>query len=259
MGGVLALGMAQGTSPDELVRWLRSHAATFYGTPASWPDPTQPDDAERAGITEQALQEVCGKAHLTDLPRRVLIPAVKLDASHHDGTRAWKVTLFHNFPGVDADNEERLVDVAQRACATPTFAPAYQGFIDGSIICNNPSMAALSQAIHPQWGVCEPTEIRLLSLGSGRSSTFIESSTEDWGLVQWARPLLALSTDGTADLADFQCQQLLAQRYHRLNPPLPFEAKWDDVGSLPELIRLAEEYSIDAAVRWITEYMLRDS
>jgi hypothetical protein len=46
-----------------------------------------------------------------------------------DKPRTWKPKFFHDYPGADSDGQERIVDVALRTRASPT----YEGYIDGGV------------------------------------------------------------------------------------------------------------------------------
>lgn len=49
--------------------------------------------------------------------------------------------------------------------AAPTYFPVYNGFTDGGVIANNPSMCALAQAINVKYGNADVHDIVLLSVG----------------------------------------------------------------------------------------------
>ena len=75
----------------------------------------------------------------------VLIPSFQLDnQAPHAGQRQWKPKFFHNYPGPDSDGAELVVDVAMRTSAAPIYFPTYQSYIDGGVVANDPSMAALA-------------------------------------------------------------------------------------------------------------------
>ena len=62
--------------------------------------------------------------------------------------RHWKPKFFHNLErGGSKDGGELVVDVALRTSAAPTYFPSYQGYVDGGVVANNPTMAALAQAL----------------------------------------------------------------------------------------------------------------
>ena len=59
--------------------------------------------------------------------------------------------------------------------------------------------------------------------------------------------------DGVNGIADYQCRQILDQRYHRLAPTFPpdIEVAMDDVDRIPWLVEFAEGLDIAHAAEWI--------
>ena len=112
--------------------------------------------------------------------------------------------------------------VARASSAAPTyFEPSAvdgRALIDGGVFAVNPAMSAFAEVLRFQPGA----EIVLLSLGTGqrtRRRTFAE--IEDWGLLEWARPLLDVVFDGISDAVDFQLRHALGEgRYWRLQVEL---------------------------------------
>jgi hypothetical protein len=95
--------------------------------------------------------------------------------------------------------------------------------------------------------------VLLLSLGTGTSLQYIKGKTHDWGYAQWAKPLISLILDGTAGIADYQCKQILGDRYHRVAPMFPVGTTipMDDIKKIPYMIEFAEAWPIDDAVGWL--------
>jgi len=255
-GGILALGLARGVPIDELIRLYAERGQEVFGSAAV-------RHAREAGglvggsdnaALHAILVEVLGRSTLAGLHKRVLIPAFHLDNHGAKGRpRAWKPKFFHNFPGPDSDGAERTVDVAMRTSAAPTYLPVYQGYIDGGVVANNPSMAALAQALDAATGKQELADVRLLSIGTGHNPMVIQAETLDWGLEQWARPLVGLMTDGMMTVVDYQCTRLLGERYHRLAPILPRPIALDDVERTDDLIAYAQAVDLDPCLTWLHE------
>jgi hypothetical protein len=259
-GGILALGLAAGLPPTELARLYVENAREIFDD--SWLD----DLRDAGGLTgadydnvrlARVLARVFGERRLSDLPRRVLVSAFDLDNQDPDPRqRCWKPKFFHNLPGPDSDGDERVVDVALRSSAAPTTFPSYQGYLDGGVVANNPSLAALAQALdrrRPAAQRARLSEVALLSLGTGTSLRYIPGQSLDWGAAQWVKPLIHIMLEGSAGLADFQCRQLLGPRYHRLAPVFGSGHVIDDdaVNRIPELVALAREEDLSATVRWL--------
>ncbi len=203
------------------------------------------------------LRALFGEATLGDLKKRVLITAFDLDneASILE-QRTWKPKLFHNFPGPNTDRQALAADVGLYTSAAPTYFPSVDGYIDGGVYASNPAMCALAQTQDDRY---KPTpsldEVFLLSLGTGTSLQYIKGKSHDWGYAQWVKPLISLMLDGTAGIADYQCRQILGDRYHRLAPVFPVgtTVPMDDIDKIPYMIEFAEALSIDETIEWLKQ------
>jgi patatin-like phospholipase/acyl hydrolase len=256
-GAIVALALAAGLPPGEIARLYREKAATVFDD-SLWDDLTDLGRVVGADYRHRPLAQVLdrrfGRRTLGDLGKRVLVPAFDLDApATRQRPRSWKPKFFHNFPGEDSDREERVVDVALRSVSAPTYFPAYQGFIDGGVVANNPGMAALALALDPRAAGVGLEDVVLLSLGTGGEPKFIRGPDVDWGWGQWARPLIDLMIGGTMGVADYQCRQLLGPRYLRLDPVLDRGVALDDTrrSTLDYLVQAAETTSLDAVADWL--------
>jgi hypothetical protein len=183
----------------------------------------------------------------------VLVPAFDLDNKPDNPLkiRTWKPKFFHNYPGEDSDAAEKVVDVALRTSAAPTYFPVYQGYIDGGIFATNPSVCALTQALHPQTGGQCLEDVILLSIGTGTNPMFLAEMDADWGLAQWAPHLVNLMLEGGAGMADYQCRQILDDRYFRIDPVLPVPIELDGVNQIPLMEDIAAQVDLTAALEWL--------
>ena len=140
------------------------------------------------------------------------------------------------------------------------------GRIEGKtvgVVANNPSMAALTQALDTRGSEPPPelAEICLLSLGTGTNLSFIQGRTLDWGLGQWAKPLINLLMDASTGIADYQCRQILRGAYRRIAPVFPAKTniKLDDWKRADELLAfgqatpLVDTWDDTDVVPWLTE------
>jgi patatin-like phospholipase/acyl hydrolase len=121
-----------------------------------------------------------------------------------------------------------MKDVARATSAAPTyFEPEkiptedqseYYALIDGGIFANNPAMCAFVEA-KTMWP--DENDFLLVSLGTGDATEPIYyQQAVDWGMANWARPILSVVFDGVNDTVDYQLQQLLpavdqSPRYYR--------------------------------------------
>jgi patatin-like phospholipase/acyl hydrolase len=174
-----------------------------------------------------------------------LVAAGKLTADEAKAQRTWKPKVFHNFPGADADDDALAWRVGMATSAAPTYFPAFDGYVDGGVFANNPSLVALAQTQDERaTGACPGLdEIVLLSLGTGTSLCWIQGKNLDWGYAQWAKPLVEVMLEGVAGIADYQCQRLLGEKYHRLAPVFPPGTRYalDDVARVPDMVKFASD------------------
>jgi patatin-like phospholipase/acyl hydrolase len=122
----------------------------------------------------------------------------------------------------DAADDAPLSDVARATSSAPTYfeplALGARALIDGGVFAVNPAMSAFAEALRIEPGA----EVTLVSLGTGertRKRSFEE--IKDWGLVEWARPILDVVFDGSSDAVDYQLRHALAEgRYWRFQTEL---------------------------------------
>ncbi len=260
-GGIIALGLAAGLTPDELTRLYLERGGEIFESRYGVLDHAakliwaEYDNRNLERILEATFTSR-GVVTLGDLPRRVLIPTFDLDSGGRAGRlagagRTWKPKFFHNFPGPGSDAGERIVDVALRTSAGPTYFPTYQGYVDGGVIANNPSMAALAQAIHPDTGRQRLEDVCLLSVGTGQRLRFVAGADHDWGIVPWAGHLVDLLIEGGMDTARYQCRQLLGERFCRVDAVLDEDIELDGVADARRLVELAAALPLETAVEWV--------
>ncbi len=257
-GGLLALGLAAGLSPEVLRKLYQDSGVKVFAD-------TILDDVRdlgklvgadySLGPIKQALTEQFASRRLDSLNRKVLISSFDLDNEDTDtNKRTWKAKFFHNFPGSDSDGDQTIVDVALRTANAPTYFPIYQGFVDGGVVANNPAVCALAQALNAETGNQRIQDIILLSVGTGYNPRYVSSKDGDWGLVQWAPHLIHLVMEGGSNLAHYQCCQLLSKQYHRINIQLPGSIGMDRIDQIPLLEELALQADLTQAQAWIGEY-----
>jgi len=120
------------------------------------------------------------------------------------------------------DEDFPLALVARATSAAPTyFEPSEvdsRALVDGGVFAVNPAMSAFAEVLRFQPGA----DVVLLSLGTGertRRRSFDE--IKDWGILEWARPLLDVVFDGISDAVDYQLRHALGEgRYWRLQVEL---------------------------------------
>lgn len=164
-----------------------------------------------------ALERYLGDARLSDALTDVLVTA------YETGER---FPFFFKSARSDQPSYDFPMQVAARATsAAPTYFEAARArsdreysLVDGGVFAVNPAMCAYAEVRrdHPK------AEVLLLSLGTGELTRSLPyEKIKDWGVVEWARPVLDVVFDGVSDVTDYQLRQVLEEgKYWRLQTEL---------------------------------------
>lgn len=260
-GGIIALGLAAGKTIQELLSLYVDNGKAIFDD--SWlRDLVHMGDVIGAKYDQKNLGNILdglfAEKTLAQLNKRVLIPSFDLDCIDPQAPEehTWSPKFFHNFPGSDSDGDLSVVDVALNTSAAPTYFPSHDGFIDGGVVANNPTMAAVAQTqdgraqIDPRPAI---SDLRVLSVGTGTVLGFIKGKTNDWGVAQWAEPLVSLLLDASAGIADYQCSQLLRDNYRRLAPVFDpgVNIKLDEWERAQDLINFGNQADLGDTAAWL--------
>lgn len=261
-GGILALALATGMSPEDICRLYKDKGGHIFDD-SIW------DDIRDLGKTigadysnknlKSELKTIFGNKRLSDIKKKVAIPTFDLDnEASNPAERTWKPKIFHNFAGPDSDGGSLIADVALYTSSAPTYFPSADGYIDGGVYANNPTIVAIAQAISKRNRPPERAELddlTVLSVGTGVSLTYIKGKTLNWGYSQWVKPLINVLMEGVAGISDYQARELLADRYHRLQ--IVFDPKetipMDSVKKLDRMDEIASSYDLSNTIRWIKD------
>lgn len=230
VGGIIALGLAAGTTAAEIERAFLDKGHEIFGS-----KPPRKTGAGRALTTFRQVvthpfrasyssEPLCGvirsiipkETTLGDLRRRVIIPAVNLTKGkpqvfktpHHETFRRdWKL---------------RVEDVALATSAAPTFFPAHEIdselFADGGLYANSPDQLALHEASHFLKQSFD--DVRLLSIGTTSASfSWSNASGKNLGWLDWAigqRLIKALMASQQINV-DYMTRHVLGFRYVRID------------------------------------------
>ena len=128
------------------------------------------------------------------------------------------------------DDQVSMVDAAHASSAAPTyFEPVRLGartLIDGGVFAVNPAILAYAEA-NGRIDV-------LASLGTGEQTRRLPyDEVKDWGQIEWARPIIDVVFDGSADVVDAVLERLIESNYIRLQTRLD-EASDDLDDASPE-------------------------
>lgn len=84
--------------------------------------------------------------------------------------------------------------------------------VDGGVCVNNPAMCAYAEAKR----LWPDEDILVVSLGTGELTRPIPyEDARNWGLAEWALPILSVLMDGMSDAVDYQLRQILAGNFYR--------------------------------------------
>ena len=258
-GGLQALSLAAGKSPTEVREMYEAKSKDIFADSLldDFRDMWKIVGADYSNKNLRKILELqFGDMRLRDLNKRVAIVAFDLDngSKGKNSLRTWKPKVFHNFPGEDTDGEERVVDVALRTTAAPVYFPTYQGYCDGGVAANNPSMVGVAQALDPRGSKAQLEHLKVLSLGTGQTELYVPGNNHDWGVAQWGSKLLYLLVDTPHEMPSFQCAMILKKRFHRVNPPLQGSFSLDNWKKIPELTAIAQAYDLDPTLEWLEEH-----
>lgn len=257
-GGLLALGLGSRKTPAQMVRLYRDCAETVFAD-SLLDNLKDLGNLVGAEYSVEPLKKVLeiyfSGVTLAELPHKVLVSAFDLDNEglSPTGVRMWKMKFFHNYLSPGWDGEEQVVDVALRTSVAPSYFPVYQGYTDGGVAASNPAMCALAQALHQPTGGQGLSDVVLFSLGTGYNPHYLPVQDADWGIVQWAPHMLNIMLEGSADMVDYQCRQVLDHQYLRINPVLPKPIGLGSVKYIPDLLAAADQVDLEPILPWIEE------
>jgi uncharacterized protein len=194
------------------------------------------DEKYDAAPLDRALRRFLSDKRLAETKPDLIIPAYDM---HDPGPYFFKSRKARDEPGEDVP----LSVVARATSAAPTYFEALElgerALVDGGVVAGNPAMCAFAEVLrfHPA------AQVTLVSLGTGQRThkrTFAD--VRDWGLLEWARPILDVVFDGVSDAVDYQLTQVLQQgHYWRLQVELTHSSDHLDDASERNLEALREQ------------------
>jgi patatin-like phospholipase/acyl hydrolase len=220
------------------------------------------DEKYPSGGIEEALEDSLGDLELKDLLGPCLVTAYDI--------KRRKAHFFTQHRA--AANEGRnfyVRDVARATSAAPTYFEVARvksrlgvsyPLADGGVFANNPTLCAYAEA-RSRLGSKGAEGMAVLSLGTGSSlKPYLYQDAKDWGLLEWAKPILDIMMSGVSDTVDYQLAQIFdsvgkQSQYLRVQADLGREG--EGVGALdnvePEnlskLVAIGAELTADEKVR----------
>ncbi|ANU21977.1 patatin-like phospholipase family protein [Planococcus donghaensis] len=174
---------------------------------------------------ESVFEKYFGDAKLSEALTDVIITSYEIETR-----TSW---FFKSRKAKMKDQQNRdayMKDVARATSAAPTYFEPKQikmhdtfSFIDGGVFANNPAMCAYVEA---KCTYLNEENFLVVSLGTGeQQDPILYKDAKDWGLAEWAGPLLNVVFDGVSDTVDYQLRNLLPhqegfERYYRFQTDL---------------------------------------
>ena len=175
----------------------------------------------------QYLEEVLAGVRINDIADKHLL-IIAYDFINRE------LVTFKNRRGHDASYNPTLAEICDAATAAPTLYPPVpttdnysRWLIDGALAINDPSLCAISEALAMGYTI---DQIWMLSMGTGRpvhdmsqqQQDKIGRASRDWGIIGWVtNGLLDHMLSASSAVSAHQCQQLLGDRYLRVDGTLP--------------------------------------
>lgn len=233
-----ALGVGGMVNQDFFDNWMprifhRSFLRRFNPFVAKYPD---------NGLVD-ALQYVFRSSNLGDVKKPLFVTAANIGAK--------RLKVF-NSRNID-DAGLPIWQVVRCATAAETYFKPRNGYGDGGVFVNNPSMAGVASAIVELKAKVEDIEILSIGTGDGARGNGIPCTKIGWGL--W---MVGAMLDGASDaMNDYYVRALakgqVVKRYERIQ--FPAEAKWemDSVSDMRDAER-AWEPDIIKAIKIVRDF-----
>ncbi|MCU0664913.1 MAG: patatin-like phospholipase family protein [Myxococcota bacterium] len=206
------------------------------------------DERYSHAALEAILAEYLGDATMGQALTRVMLTSYDIERRTPFVIKSWETS----YAGL------AMRHAARATCAAPTyFEPALlhvegvkRVLIDGGICLPNPAVCAYSEAMR-LFG--PDLSLLVVSIGVGASTRPIRyEEARNWGLAQWALPILSVVSDGMATAADTQMRQLLGNKYYRFQIPLHLAS--DDIDNASAAnVRALEQQAIELIENQRTE------
>jgi patatin-like phospholipase/acyl hydrolase len=208
------------------------------------------DEKYSADGLEEVLDDYFGQLQLSELIGPCLVTAYDI--------RRRQTTFFNQIDAAKRDEKNFLVkDVARATSAAPTYFEVARiksatkvpyPLIDGGVFANNPALCAYAEARKKLRDNPRAADMAVLSIGTGHGKirSYDYKTAKDWGMVEWALPLLDILMSGVSETVDYQLGQIFdavghPEQYLRINDELEFGSPALDDASRDNLLALRED------------------
>jgi patatin-like phospholipase/acyl hydrolase len=218
-GGILAIGLALGLSPEAMLNFYRSRGPIIFPSTSLVQRSTSVFSQLFVGpkysgaVLRRELEAVLNTRKFGEAACRLVIPSYDAVAN--------RIYVFktRHASGLDNDIELNAVDVALATSAAPTYfaaaTTARDGrYVDGGVWANNPSSVALVEAV--SFLNVPLGEIDMLNIGA-TSEPFSIAANARASVAKWNVGLVNLMFEAQAEACRAQVSLLLQGRLHRID------------------------------------------
>lgn len=181
----------------------------------------------KADGKRKILETLFQTKRFRDLEKHTLITAYDVVAN--------KAVIFKSqAESSDTAYNPTVAEVADASSAAPTYFPSVEStstpprwLIDGGVAANDPALCILTEALRAGIAL---ENIKLLSLGTGITDhvtgdpAAYGKASQTWSQIGWLRHgIIDDLFSGDTTVSEYQAQQLLNDRYYRMNEVIPAE------------------------------------
>ena len=238
-GGLIALGLAAGCSPQEILDFYLEQGTSIFPT-SGLRRMRRLRRPYKAAPLRGALEDLFGELVLADSPVRLAIPSYDLTSND--------VHLFRtpHLEKLRRDSRVSFVDVGLATTAAPTFLPVHnlegQRLVDGGVWANNPSMVGVVEALVS----CDvPREaVHVLNIGTTTEIAHSRDQYDDGSPIWWAKGIVDVTLRGQVLAAHNHSGLLLGPgKVTRIDVPIPRGRHALDRVHAPDLVGRARAAS----------------
>ena len=215
----------------------------------------------KAGRLKEVLAHHLGgdQVRLGDCEKKIVVPAWDISGKLNTSKVAGPV-FFHNHSPINKDRLEwPLYEVVAASCSAPTyFEPAHfreNVLCDGGIVENTSALANFAICRDKyRGGKVSAKEMSILSIGNGQKPHVQEQSLSGWKTPHMVRNLTASITQGGTELSKRVLTGICSDRFHRLEPNMPFVAGLDEHRKVGEIVQWAKGIDLTSTEAWCRGY-----